>query len=145
MCICVEKRHARIEVHEVTRMKSVGSGSNTTTAALPPVVADIVAAVPDVANHCPLPLPPWPVLPRARYTSAVLCSEMRSMRHKTGGKLLQARSMKVFHAGAKSASIVLEQDHFYSDSKPFTCTHVALSICDDVGFVAGITSWSTSI
>ena len=60
MCVCIEKRHACIEVHEVTHMKSVGSGSNTTTAALPPVVADIVAAVPDVANHCPLPLPPWP-------------------------------------------------------------------------------------
>ena len=43
-----------------------------------------------------------------------------------------------------AASVVLEQDHFYSDSKPFTCTHVALSICDDVDFVAGITMWFTS-
>ena len=145
MCICVETRHACIEVHEVPHMKRVGSGSNTTRAGLPPVVADIVAAVPDVANHCLLPAPSWPVLLRARYTSAVLCSEMRSMRHKSDWNLTQARSELLVHAGAKSSSIVLEQYHFYSDSKPFTCTHVALSICDDVGFVAGITTWSTSI
>ena len=50
---------------------------------------------------------------------------------------------KTSSAQISDVLIVLEQDHFYSGSKPFTCTHVALSICDDVDFVAGITMWST--